>query len=118
MDEEKKVVPYAENDGSYYDDKKYDTYDYMKDAEEADIKSEPSTAARVLLVLMTVFLNMLGATIGIIVGAVYMGKSSRGYKSYGKMLMILSIVFLIVDIFLWVILFNVVWEFTKFSLFY
>ncbi|MDD5945046.1 MAG: hypothetical protein PUD43_04955 [Clostridia bacterium] len=92
---------YRESD-AFNDKGYYDSYDYMKDAENVDTKYEPCTAARVLLVLMAIFLNVLGAVIGIIVGAVYMGKSAQGYKSYGKMLLIISIVFLVLDLLFWI----------------
>lgn len=96
---------------NYYDreyDEKYDTFDYMKDAENIDTKYEPSTAAKVLLVLMAVFLNFAGAIIGIVVGGIYMNKNQQGYKSYGKMLLIISIVFLVLDILLFILFFSAI----------
>ena len=43
---------------NYYEreyNEKYDTYDYVNDAKNTDPKYEPSTAAKVLLVLMAIF---------------------------------------------------------------
>lgn len=89
----------------------------MKDAESIDTKYEPSTAAKVLLVLMAVYLNIIGAVIGIIVGAVYMGKKAQGYKSFGKVLFILSIVFLAMDILFWAALGMMAGQFIRFFMF-
>ena len=89
----------------YFEDKyegretdKYDSYDFMQDAKKVDVREEPSVAARVLLILMAIFLHVIGAVAGIVVGIVYMNKEQLGYKSYGKVLLIISIVFLVLDI--------------------
>ena len=104
MEEENKSENYYEREYN----EKYDTYDYVNDAKNIDPKYEPSTAAKVLLVLMAIFLNFIGAILGIVIGGIYMNKNQQGYKSYGKMLLIISIVFLILDILFLVFLFAAV----------
>ena len=86
---------YYEKKYDYYENKAYDTYDYM----------EPSTAAKVALILIAVYFNVIGAIIGIIAGGIYVNKNGAGYKSFGKMLLIVSIVFLVIDIVLWLMVF-------------
>ena len=63
------------------------------------------------LILIAVYFNVIGAIIGIIVGAVYMGKEGTGYKSYGRMLLIVSIVFLVIDILMFIVLASAVYNF-------
>lgn len=69
-----------------------DSYDYMKDLENTDKKYEPSTAAKVLLILAVMYLSFIGIAIGIVVGIVYLNEKSQGYKNFGKILLILSAV--------------------------
>ena len=104
MEEENKSENYYEREYN----EKYDTYDYVNDAKNIDPKYEPSTAAKVLLVLMAIFLNFIGAILGIVIGGIYMNQNQQGYKSYGKMLLIIPIVFLILDILFLVFLFAAV----------
>lgn len=107
-----------ENNENFEKDKsRYDTYDYVKDAETIDTKYEPSTAAKVLLIVMAVYLNVIGAIIGIIVGAVYMGKRAQGYKSFGKTLLIVSVIFLAMDVLLWVTLASMAGQFISLFMF-
>lgn len=108
----------GEKSGSYYEDKysgyenkNYDTYDYMEEARRINTKDEPSTAAKVALVLIAVYFNVIGAIIGIIFGGIYMNKDGAGYKSYGKMLLIVSIVFLVIDVVIGVMFFAAVGNF-------
>ena len=108
MEEERNGLPYYEKKYDYYENRNYDTYDYMKDAQSINTREEPSTAAKVLLLLMAIFFNMLGAIIGAVVGGIYMNKDAQGYKSYGKVLLIISIVFLVLDILFWVFFFMLV----------
>ena len=49
MEEEKNGLPYYEKKYDYYENRNYDTYDYMKDAQSINTREEPSTAAKVLL---------------------------------------------------------------------
>lgn len=92
---------YYEKKYDYYENKAYDTYDYMEEAKRINTKEEPSTAAKVALILIAVYFNVIGAIIGIIAGGIYVNKNGAGYKSFGKMLLIVSIVFLVIDIVLW-----------------
>lgn len=102
-----------DNSQNYYENKNYDnydTFDYMEEAKRINTREEPSTAAKVALILIAVYFNVIGAIIGIIVGAVYMGKEGMGYKSYGKMLLIVSIVFLVIDILMFIVLASAVYN--------
>lgn len=96
---------YYEKKYDYYENKAYDTYDYMEEAKRINTKEEPSTAAKVALILIAVYFNVIGAVIGIIAGGIYVNKNGAGYKSFGKMLLIVSIVFLVIDIVLWLMVF-------------
>ena len=96
---------YYEKKYDYYENKAYDTYDYMEEAKRIKTKEEPSTAAKVALILIAVYFNVIGAIIGIIAGGIYVNKNGAGYKSFGKMLLIVSIVFLVIDIVLWLMVF-------------
>ena len=96
---------YYEKKYDYYENKAYDTYDYMEEAKRINTKEEPSTAAKVALILIAVYFNVIGAIIGIIAGGIYVNKNGEGYKSFGKMLLIVSIVFLVIDIVLWLMVF-------------
>lgn len=96
---------YYEKQYDYYENKAYDTYDYMEEAKRINTKEEPSTAAKVALILIAVYFNVIGAIIGIIAGGIYVNKNGEGYKSFGKMLLIVSIVFLVIDIVLWLMVF-------------
>lgn len=96
---------YHEKKYDYYENKAYDTYDYMEEAKRINTKEEPSTAAKVALILIAVYFNVIGAIIGIIAGGIYVNKNGAGYKSFGKMLLIVSIVFLVIDIVLWLMVF-------------
>lgn len=96
---------YYEKKYDYYENKAYDTYDYMEEAKRINTKEEPSTAAKVALILIAVYFNVIGAIIGIIAGGIYVNKNGAGYKSFGKMLLIVSIVFLVIDIVLWIMVF-------------
>ena len=102
-----------DNSQNYYENKNYDnydTFDYMEEAKRINTREEPSTAAKVALILIAVYFNVIGAIIGIIVGAVYMGKEGAGYKSYGRMLLIVSIVFLVIDILIFIVLASAVYN--------
>ena len=102
-----------DNSQNYYENKNYDnydTFDYMEEAKRINTREEPSTAAKVALILIAVYFNVIGAIIGIIVGAVYMGKAGAGYKSYGRMLLIVSIVFLVIDILMFIVLASAVYN--------
>ena len=102
-----------DNSQNYYQNKNYDnydTFDYMEEAKRINTREEPSTAAKVALILIAVYFNVIGAIIGIIVGAVYMGKEGAGYKSYGRMLLIVSIVFLVIDILMFIVLASAVYN--------
>ena len=102
-----------DNSQNYYENKNYDnydTFDYMEEAKRINTREEPSTAAKVALILIAVYFNVIGAIIGIIVGAVYMGKEGAGYKSYGRMLLIVSIVFLVIDILMCIVLASAVYN--------
>lgn len=102
-----------DNSQNYYENKNYDnydTFDYMEEAKRINTREEPSTAAKVALILIAVYFNVIGAIIGIIVGAVYMGKEGAGYKSYGRMLLIVSIVFLVIDILMFIVLASAVYN--------
>jgi hypothetical protein len=96
---------YYEKKYDYYENKAYDTYDYMEEAKRINTKEEPSTAAKVALILIAVYFNVIGAIIGIVAGGIYVNKNGAGYKSFGKMLLIVSIVFLVIDIVLWLMVF-------------
>lgn len=96
---------YYEKKYDYYENKAYDTYDYMEEAKRINTKEEPSTAAKVALILIAVYFNVIGAIIGIIAGGIYVNKNGAGYKRFGKMLLIVSIVFLVIDIVLWLMVF-------------
>ena len=96
---------YYEKKYDYYENKAYDTYDYMEEAKRINTKEEPSTAAKVALILIAVYFNVIGAIIGIIAGGIYVNKNGAGYKSFGKMLITVSIVFLVIDIVLWLMVF-------------
>ena len=96
---------YYEKKYDYYENKAYDTYDYMEEAKRINTKEEPSTAAKVALILIAVYFNVIGAIIGIIAGGIYVNKNGAGYQSFGKMLLIVSIVFLVIDIVLWLMVF-------------
>ena len=96
---------YYEKKYDYYENKSYDTYDYMEEAKRINTKEEPSTAAKVALILIAVYFNVIGAIIGISAGGIYVNKNGAGYKSFGKMLLIVSIVFLVIDIVLWLMVF-------------
>lgn len=96
---------YYEKKYDSYENKAYDTYDYMEEAKRINTKEEPSTAAKVALILIAVYFNVIGAIIGIIAGGIYVNKNGAGYKSFGKMLLIVSIVFLVIDIVLWLMVF-------------
>ena len=96
---------YYEKKYDYYENKAYDTYDYMEEAKRINTKEEPSTAAKVALILIAVYFNVIDAIIGIIAGGIYVNKNGAGYKSFGKMLLIVSIVFLVIDIVLWLMVF-------------
>ncbi len=102
---EQKKDSYYEKKYDYYENRAYDTYDYMKEAERINTKDEPSTAAKVALILIAVYFNVIGAIIGIIAGGIYLNKNGEGYKSYGKMLLIVSIVFLVIDVVIFIMLF-------------
>lgn len=102
---EQKKGSYYEKKYDYYENRAYDTYDYMKEAERINTKDEPSTAAKVALILIAVYFNVIGAIIGIIAGGIYLNKNGEGYKSYGKMLLIVSIVFLVIDVVIFIMLF-------------
>ncbi len=102
-----------DNSQNYYENKNYDnydTFDYMEEAKRINTREEPSTAAKVALILIAVYFNVIGAIIGIIVGAVYMGKEGAGYKSYGRMLLIVSVVFLVIDILMFIVLASAVYN--------
>ena len=102
-----------DNSQNYYENKNYDnydTFDYMEEAKRINTREEPSTAAKVALILIAVYFNVIGAIIGIIVGAVYIGKEGAGYKSYGRMLLIVSIVFLVIDILMFIVLASAVYN--------
>lgn len=102
-----------DNSQNYYENKNYDnydTFDYMEEAKRINTREEPSTAAKVALILIAVYFNVIGAIIGIIVGTVYMGKEGAGYKSYGRMLLIVSIVFLVIDILMFIVLASAVYN--------
>lgn len=102
-----------DNSQNYYENKNYDnydTFDYMEEAKRINTREEPSTAAKVALILIAVYFNVIGAIIGIIVGAVYMGKEGAGYKSYGRMLLTVSIVFLVIDILMFIVLASAVYN--------
>lgn len=102
-----------DNSQNYYENKNYDnydTFDYMEEAKRINTREEPSTAAKVALILIAVYFNVIGAIIGIIVGAVYMGKEGTGYKSYGRMLLIVSVVFLVIDILMFIVLASAVYN--------
>ena len=102
-----------DNSQNYYENKNYDnydTFDYMEEAKRINTREEPSTAAKVALILIAVYFNVIGAIIGIIVGTVYMGKEGTGYKSYGRMLLIVSIVFLVIDILMFIVLASAVYN--------
>lgn len=92
------LVPCEIQENTENDSRKYDSFDYVKEAERIDTKQEPSTAAKVLLILMSVYLSLIGAVIGIVVGLVYMGKRAEGYKKFGKVLLVVSIVNLVLGI--------------------
>ena len=96
---------YYEKKYDYYENKAYDTYDYMEEAKRINTKEEPSTAAKVALILIAVYFNVIGAIIGIIAGGIYVNKNGAGYKSFGKMLLFVSIVFLVIVIVLWLMVF-------------
>ena len=96
---------YYEKKYDYYENKAYDTYVYMEEAKRINTKEEPSTAAKVALILIAVYFNVIGAIIGIIAGGIYVNKNGAGYKSFGKMLLIVSIVFLVIDVVLWLMVF-------------
>lgn len=96
---------YYEKKYDYYENKAYDTYDYMEEAKRINTKEEPSTAAKVALILIAVYFNVIGAIIGIVAGGIYVNKNGAGYKSFGKMLLIVSIVFLVIDVVLWLMVF-------------
>ena len=70
----------------------------MKAETEVDMETEPSFASKILLILMVILFNIPGAVIGAVVSAIFMGKKGEGYKSYGKKLLIVSIVFIVIDI--------------------
>jgi len=94
----------------YYENRSYDTYnynsyDYVNAESDVDAEVEPSLAAKILLILMVILANIVGAVVGIIVGGVFISKNGKGYKSYGKKLVITSSVFLILDILLWWLIF-------------
>lgn len=108
---EEKSGSYYEDKYSGYENKNYDTYDYMEEAKRINTREEPSTAAKVALVLIAVYFNVIGAIIGIIFGGIYMNKDGAGYKSYGKMLLIVSIVFLVIDIAIGIMFFAAVGNF-------
>ena len=108
---EEKSGSYYEDKYSGYENKNYDTYDYMEEAKRINTREEPSTAAKVALVLIAVYFNVIGAIIGIIFGGIYMNKDGAGYKSYGKMLLIVSIVFLVMDIAIGIMFFAAVGNF-------
>ena len=102
-----------DNSQNYYENKNYDnydTFDYMEEAKRINTREEPSTAAKVALILIAVYFNIIGAIIGIIVGAVYMGKEGAGYKSYGRMLLIVSVVFLVIDILMFIVLASAIYN--------
>lgn len=105
QNKEQKKGSYYEKKYDYYENRAYDTYDYMKEAERINTKDEPSTAAKVALILIAVYFNVIGAIIGIIAGGIYLNKNGEGYKSYGKMLLIVSIVFLVIDVVIFIMLF-------------
>ncbi len=105
QNKEQKKGSYYEKKYDYYENRSYDTYDYMKEAERINTKDEPSTAAKVALILIAVYFNVIGAIIGIIAGGIYLNKNGEGYKSYGKMLLIVSIVFLVIDVVIFIMLF-------------
>ncbi|MEA4971955.1 hypothetical protein SDC9_111608 [bioreactor metagenome] len=112
-EETEKVVPavkgknekYDYYENRSYDTNNYDSYDYINAEESVDTEEEPSLASKILLIVMVVLLNVLGAIIGFVVGGVFAYKNGRGYKSYGKKLVITSAVFLILDIFCWWMIF-------------
>ena len=79
---EQKKGYYYEKKYDYYENRAYDTYDYMKEAERINTKDEPSTAAKVALILIAVYFNVIGAIIGIVAGGIYLNKNGEGYKSY------------------------------------
>lgn len=90
----------------YYENRSYDTYHYST-PEPADKGQIPDTkaglplSAKVLLIVMVVFLNILGAAAGMIIGAMFMHKGEAGDRSFGRKLLITGAVFLVVDIFVW-----------------
>lgn len=88
-----------------YDTYNYDSYDYMNSEASVDTKDEPSLSSKIFLIAIVVFLNVIGAIIGLIVGGVFVYKKAGGYKSYGKKLIIASAVFLVLDIFCWWMIF-------------
>ena len=92
----KKVYDYYENRSDDADN--YDSYDYMKAETEVDMETEPSLASKILLILMVILFNIPGAVIGAVVSDIFMGKKGEGYKSYGKKLLIVSIVVIVIDI--------------------
>lgn len=108
-----KVVPAVKGKDEKYDyyenrsynTNNYDSYDFINAEEAVDTEEEPSLASKILLIVMVVLLNVLGAIVGLIVGGVFAYKNGRGYKSYGKKLIITSAVFLILDIFCWWMIF-------------
>ncbi len=102
---------YYDKKYDYYENKAYDTYDYMQEAKRINTREEPSTAAKVALILIAVYFNIIGAIVGIIAGGIYMNKNGEGYKSYGKMLLIVSIVFLVIDIIIFIMIASAVGQY-------
>lgn len=99
--ENKKHEKYDYYENRSYNEYNYDSYDYVNAEESVDTQAEPSIAAKILLIVMVVFFNVVGAVIGLIVGGAFACKNGKGYKSYGKKLIITSSVFLVLDILLW-----------------
>lgn len=93
------IYDYYENRS--YDEYNYDSYDYVNAEEAVNTQEEPSLSSKILLIVTVVLFNIVGAVIGLIVGGVFVCKNGKGYKNFGKTLIITSAVFLVVDIFLW-----------------
>lgn len=90
----------------YYENRSYDKYNYnpygyMNEEKSSDVEKELSLSAKVLLIVMVVFLNIFGAVAGIVIGVVFMRRNENAYKSFGKKLLVTSVIFFIVDILIW-----------------
>lgn len=75
----------------------YDKTDYNFDSNPNNENTTLSNGIKVLLVAITVLFGGIGPIVGLISGIVLMGKPYEDYRSFGKLLVILSIILFVIS---------------------